>query len=177
MNLIGEFRELEDYPGYFVGSDGSIWTYWLLNNRGWTVYIKMDNWRRLKEEVREDGYVCVVIRRRRYVHRLVVETFIGPCPKGMECRHLDGIKSNNDVSNLCWGTPLENAQDSKIQGKAVGGARLGEINGSSVLTTDNVLSIRRLRTEGRKLKELSQLFGISTTHVKRIVYRKCWTHI
>lgn len=31
----------------------------------------------------------------RLVHRLVMEAFVGPCPEGMEVRHLDGDASNN----------------------------------------------------------------------------------
>lgn len=45
------------------------------------------------------------------VHRLVLETFVGPCPEGMEARHLDGDPNNNDLANLCWGTHLENMRD------------------------------------------------------------------
>jgi len=47
-----------------------------------------------------------------YVHNLVLSTFIGPCPKGMECRHFpDRDPSNNRLDNLSWGTPVENAID------------------------------------------------------------------
>lgn len=47
----------------------------------------------------------------KYVHRLVLFAFVGPCPEGMECRHLDGNRTNNRLSNLKWGTPEENTQD------------------------------------------------------------------
>jgi len=53
----------------------------------------------------------------RLVHRLVLETFVGPCPPGMECRHFpDDDKRNNRLDNLQWGTPKENAQDKIIHG-------------------------------------------------------------
>jgi len=51
-----------------------------------------------------------------YIHRLVLETFIGPCPSGMECRHLDGNSKNNSLDNLRWGTKLENENDKKLHG-------------------------------------------------------------
>jgi hypothetical protein len=47
----------------------------------------------------------------RYVHRLVLEAFVGPCPDGCECRHLDGNSRNNALSNLAWGTSGENKLD------------------------------------------------------------------
>lgn len=46
-----------------------------------------------------------------YVHRLVLLAFDGPKPDGMETRHLDGVKTNNALSNLRYGTSSENSQD------------------------------------------------------------------
>lgn len=48
----------------------------------------------------------------RKIHRLVLEAFVGPCPDGMLTRHLNGNPSDNRLSNLKWGTPVENAGDS-----------------------------------------------------------------
>jgi hypothetical protein len=45
------------------------------------------------------------------VHQLVALAFIGPRPEGQEVRHWDGNPLNNNVSNLLYGTPVENAQD------------------------------------------------------------------
>jgi len=36
------------------------------------------------------------------VHRLVLLAFMGPCPKGMRCRHLNGVRNDNRLVNLCW---------------------------------------------------------------------------
>lgn len=67
----------------------------------------------LKTSRTNKGYLRVLGR---FVHRLVLEAFIGPCPSGMECRHLDGNPSNNRLENLLWGTPLENANDRRRHG-------------------------------------------------------------
>jgi len=57
------------------------------------------------------GHQRIGIKNRRYeVHRLVLETFSGPCPEGMECMHLNGIADDNRVENLRWGTRSENAK-------------------------------------------------------------------
>lgn len=47
----------------------------------------------------------------RTIHRLVLETYVGPCPEGMQCRHLNGNQFDNRFENLCWGTPSENVRD------------------------------------------------------------------
>lgn len=43
-----------------------------------------------------------------YVHKLVAEAFIGPCPEGYEVNHKDGDKSNCADWNLEYMTPSQN---------------------------------------------------------------------
>lgn len=50
------------------------------------------------------------------VHRLVLEAFTGPCPKGMESSHLDGDPSNNRSENLIWETHIDNNNRRKEHG-------------------------------------------------------------
>jgi hypothetical protein len=50
------------------------------------------------------------------VHRLVLEAFVGPRPANYECRHLDGDKTNNRISNISWGTRRENQLDNVRHG-------------------------------------------------------------
>lgn len=45
------------------------------------------------------------------VHRLVLETFVGPCPDGMEACHGDDNRRNNLLMNLRWDTKSANCQD------------------------------------------------------------------
>lgn len=58
------------------------------------------------------GYPMVAISgKHRWVHRLVLEAFVGPCPTGSMARHLNDIKDDNRIENLEWGTPRENQVD------------------------------------------------------------------
>ena len=50
------------------------------------------------------------------VHRLVLETFVGPCPAGMEACHNDGNPANNRLENLRWDTGSENMRDKRRHG-------------------------------------------------------------
>lgn len=51
------------------------------------------------------------------VHQLVMLAFVGPCPDGMEVLHWDDDAQNNHISNLRYGTPVENAEDKKRNGR------------------------------------------------------------
>lgn len=50
-------------------------------------------------------------RKKFYVHQLVMLTFVGPRPAGMEIRHLDGDPTNNCLENLEYGTHSQNNYD------------------------------------------------------------------
>lgn len=52
-----------------------------------------------------------------YVHRLVLEAFVGPCPEGMEALHHDDDPTNNILGNIRWGTRSENMTDMVRNGK------------------------------------------------------------
>lgn len=58
------------------------------------------------------------VRRVEYIHALVCETFHGPRPSpSHQVRHLNGVPTDNRLENLVWGTPLENADDTRQQGR------------------------------------------------------------
>ena len=60
------------------------------------------------------GHVSVSLgRKSRCVHELVLRAFVGPPPKGYECRHLNGTPNDNRLSNLQWSTRRRNFQDRK----------------------------------------------------------------
>ena len=107
----------------------------------------------------------------RYVHRLVLEAFVGPCPSGMECRHLDGNGFNNHLDNLKWGTRVENIADSKRHGTFNVGR--GERHGKAKLTAADVIAIREAC--GRvSLRMLAARYGVSYGHVSKIARGEFW---
>jgi len=48
---------------------------------------------------------------------LVLETFVGPRPRGMWALHHDDDEWNNAVDNLYWGTPKQNVADAVRNGR------------------------------------------------------------
>lgn len=81
----------------------------------WRVWSLWSN-RTIKPHPDKDGYLCIMLCRDghaqlRKVHLVVLEAFKGPCPTGLQARHLDGIKIHCAPDNLEWGTASENTQD------------------------------------------------------------------
>lgn len=109
------------------------------------------------------------------VHRLVMRTFIGAPPEGLEVRHLDGNADNNALSNLAYGTHLENVQDSIRHGTHPNGGKTHCVRGhlfDEVNTGRGSQGERRCRTckrvqnaeSKRRAKERNQ---DGTTHPPR----------
>lgn len=104
----------------------------------------------------------------RWVHRLVLESFVGIAPKNMQCRHLDGVPTNNMLSNLRWGTHLEDRADMLCHGTR----QTGEKHHAAKLTIKDILYIR-----GSKKRGLAKEFGVSRTTVSRIKKRQAWMYL
>jgi hypothetical protein len=84
-------------------------------NRGNGYWINRKG-RLLKGGLDQDGYVLHVLSKQgktktHKTHHLVLNAFVGPCPDGLQTRHLNGRRSDNRVSNLAWGTPAEQMED------------------------------------------------------------------
>ena len=115
-----EYRSINGFPGYRVGNDGSVWFAWRTCRAG---RVLTDRWKLMKQGTHEKGYRYVNLTppeggkyKTFRVHRLVLGAFIGPCPEGMECRHLNGNRQDNTLGNLAWGTKVENTDDCRRHG-------------------------------------------------------------
>ena len=60
---------------------------------------------------------CKGIRTKVAVHRLVLETFVGPCPAGLEGCHRNDDPADNRLENLYWGTRSDNLLDAVRNGR------------------------------------------------------------
>ncbi|WP_396897297.1 NUMOD4 motif-containing HNH endonuclease [Mycolicibacterium fortuitum] len=80
----------------------------------------------------------------RHVHRLVLETFVGPCPAGMEACHNNGDRFDNRLENLRWDTRSNNNLDKNKHGTNHQRNKTHCVHGHE-FTTDNTI----IRSGGR----------------------------
>lgn len=157
---------LDRFPDYTIGIDGSVFSY---------VHYRP----RLLRPIRFGKYMGVILRdargaqKRAYIHGLVAEAFHGPRPEGMEVRHLDGNRLNNDATNLRWGTRSQNMRDKERHGTAPRGER----HPQAKLTEHDVREIRSMRDAGASLPQIMRRFNISRMTAWRVAARKLWSHV
>lgn len=174
------YLTIAGFPGYRVGDDGSVWSQWCLRGGRSTRRRELCNeWKRLKTTLKS-GYPRITLinhlgeKIEFHVHVLVLTVFVGPRPSPyMQCLHANDISTDNRLSNLRWGTPAENWEDSKRNGKRA----LGEDVHNAKTTAEMVKKIRTALANGETLKSVSSWCGLSWQQVHAIKTRKVWRHV
>ncbi len=168
------FKDASGFAGYCVGDDQSIWSL----HRVGPPYGIGDIWHRLNPCKSDTGHLVVILKKDGkpktvLMHRLILETFVGPCPPGMECCHDNGIPSDNRIENLRWDTRKENVADARRHGTIARGSR----NGHAKMTEEIVEEIRRRYLAGEKQKDLAREFGASKSRVCQAINTRTWNHV
>lgn len=141
------WRKIKGNPGYEVSDFGRVRSFWTKGR--YAVIGTVPTIRKTKPT--RDGHLQVSFKVRRqrtyaYVHRLVLEAFVGPCPDGMEACHADDDPANNNLANLSWGTRYKNMEDRERNGRVLKGERVG----NSKLKDKDAIRIRQRVANGER---------------------------
>jgi hypothetical protein len=158
-------KDISGFDGYKVDENGQVWSF-------------RKGKRRLQPYLYR-GYQKVSLCKNgkgynRFVHRLVLETFIGICPSGMQACHNNGVRVDNRLGNLRWGTAKENQADRKAHGTEVH----GEKHWHTKLNEKQVRVIKHCIKNGMWVKDIAKYFPVvkaSTIH--EIKKGKNWKHV
>jgi hypothetical protein len=100
-----EKREIKEFEGYFITDSGKIYS---------TKTGKLKRKKTSKRNYKKKNDYSVVHfvkegqRYKRFVHRLVWQTFVGEIPDGLQVDHINGVKDDNRIENLQLLTQQEN---------------------------------------------------------------------
>lgn len=162
-----EYRPIPGFPGYIVGTNARVFS------------CRYGPWRELNRRLATDGYVYVNFRPKgqphvQGVHRLMLLAFVGPCPPGMETRHLDGVRNHNELSNLAWGTRDENAADRVRHGTS----NKGQTNGRSKLKDQQAAEIKQLLAgSAMPIRLIAERFEVTAGLILLINRGTAWEHL
>jgi hypothetical protein len=105
-----------------------------------------------------------------YVHRAILETFVGPCPEGLEGCHGNDIHTDNRLENLRWDTRHANNDDKKRNERTTA----GEAHPGVKLRATDIPVIRRSPLLQR---ELAKQYGVGQTAISNIKHGKKWRSV
>ncbi len=117
-------------------------------------------------------------RKCKLVHRLVAEAFI-PNPKNKPAvNHINGCKTDNNVTNLEWSTASENLYHAHNNGLRPKLDNQGEKNGFAKLTEAQVIHIKQLLADGKLTqKAIASHFNVSRETISNIKNGRRWSHV
>lgn len=125
----------------------------------------MNTWagRIMKQAKNKRGYLFVGtnisgVKTIVYVHRIVAELFIGPCPPTREVHHKDGVQANNWAVNLEYISHRQNA----LYGLVGKSSRL-------VYSQSHVDLVRKLWADGKDLVTIAERTGIPRSYCGDII--------
>lgn len=118
-------------------------------------------------------------RYQRYVHRLVLEAFVGPCPEALEACHWNGNPADNRIDNLRWDTRSANGIDAVRHGRHRNNFRVfrGEEHGSSKLTNVDIERMRDLSVAGLGPSRIGKWLGIHSSTIQNVLKGRNWKHV
>ena len=131
----------------------------------------------------QEGYGSIGIgsrtdgtRRLIKAHRMCWYLTYGVIPVGMCVLHRCDNPTCVNPDHLFLGTHADNMRDKKIKGRAKTGPLLfGEAHPRSRLHAEDVHKIRKMSSEeGLSQSQIGKLFGVSQTHVGRILRKQRW---
>lgn len=108
-------------------------------------------------------------------HRYSFMLYKGLIPEGKVIMHSCDNKGCVNPAHLTVGTCLDNTRDMINKGRKF--LTLGETNGQSKLTSEDVFEIRRQAVNGAILCRLAKQYKVSTGLITMIVKRRVWRHI
>ena len=162
-------KDIKGYEGlYFCNIEGEFFSYPKKTRKG-TRKLKT-----IKHGVM--GYLSVDLCKNGNVkktlaHRLIAETFLPNLENKPQVNHINGIKSDNRVSNLEWVTSSENQLHWILIGLR---SSKGVKNSQSKLNENDVLSILK---DNRKYIDICADYDISLSTIYDIKKRRSWSHI
>jgi hypothetical protein len=137
----------------------------------------------LKPTPNDRGYLTVHLSggkhsRTKYVHRLVLLTFVGEPPPGQEACHENGDHTDNRLCNLRWDTKSANGFDQVRHGTCSVSkyTMRGRVTNTSKLSVAQVLEIMSLKGMVSQA-ELAKRYGVAQPTISSIHRGAAWGHI
>ncbi|MCK6543950.1 HNH endonuclease [bacterium] len=172
--IVGEiWKQLRENPTYFISNMGRVKSF---------NYDKV-NGRILKPRISGKGHYVVSFRKYNikqsvYIHHLVARYFLPPpSPDQKLVFHINGDHTNNQATNLMWGTHKDHLLRSSQKNPRVHYyffANRASRYDTSKITAADAEDIRKMLKNGVTGRRIAKMYGISEMQVTRIRRFENW---
>lgn len=163
MNTLNEiYKQIPNFEDYQVSNYGNIRS--CKKNKS--------VWVNLKLRKNNLGRMYVILSKEKtkkniQVAHLVLQTFVGPRPDGMECCHNNSKQDDNRLENLRWDTRSNNRIDSIKAGN----------HNKMRLNENDVRHIIHRHNLGENPVDIAKSYNLHRNNIYNILNRKTWKHI
>ena len=105
----------------------------------------------------------------KYVHRLVLEAFVGTLIDSNTCHHKDGNKLNNHLSNLQW-------TNQSVNIKAAYDQKMRIPNGPKKLKDGEIWLLKRLLNANIRNRIIRKMFDLDSATVSHVKAGRRWRY-
>lgn len=166
-----KYSNIKGYPGYYISKRGILFTSLKRvgvkgkgQGRKGTTHVISNTWRKRSVSLKSNGYLqCTIFRKRFYIHRLVYEAWVSNIPKGYDIDHINGIKTDNRVSNLRAISRSENLKHNYELG----------FKGSNYIHTfsdkEREFIMKDYKENGFSIKKISLKYGYSRYFIHQVL--------
>lgn len=102
---------------------------------------------------------------------LILETFVGPRPKGMQVRHFpDRTPQNCRLDNLRWGTRKQNMTDKLFHGTDARGTK----SPNSKLKESDIPAIHKEYKKGKSVKSIANTYAVDIKTIYSVLRKESY---
>lgn len=153
---------------YYADPRGNIWSTAKATARKLAIHHTQPDGRRYYSIRRADGSRWTAAGA-----TFILLAFDGPCPDGLQTRHLNGDASDDRIENIVRGSRAENMADRDAHGTT----QRGERHAFAQLTEAQVIEARARSDRGDRMVDMAREFGVSVDALHAACSRRSWKHL
>ena len=189
IQLVPQFSGLTEYWKDIPGYEGFYQVSNLGNIKGLNRCVRRSNGRLspivgkpMKPTTTNWGYHRIMltnnkkVRKGVRVHRAVALAFIPNPENKPEVNHINGLKTDNRLTNLEWNTAKENNQHAEETGLSF--HHKGGDNPTAKLSNQDAIEIKRLLVEYNLTgKQIAQRYNVLPSAISNLKHGRTWKHL
>ena len=166
-----EYRDIAGFSDYMISNTGKVFSKHVSRDIGYYINHGYPHVH-IKNDTGEWKYVKI--------HRLVATAFLEKLSDKLVCNHINGIKTDNNVTNLEWVTSSYNnkhAYDTGLKQISRKSRNKCDKHPCAKLTKSDIEEIHKLLNDNVFQKDIAVRFNVTQSTISMIKHNKTWQEV